>query len=162
MARIREDQPLVASVFDRLIMGDHHQATEPPKSRVQVLRELKQSVRRDLEKMLNTRWRCKSWPPNLDEMELSLVNYGIPDFAGANMGTAATREELRRVIERMIKVFEPRFVSVKVSLPDNTDRIDRVLHFRIDALLHAQPEPEPVTFDSQVDLTSADIKVSSE
>ncbi len=45
--------------------------------------QLRQSVRRDVEKLLNTRWRCLHWPPDLTELDDSLVNYGIPDFSGA-------------------------------------------------------------------------------
>ena len=92
MSKAREDQLLVPSVLDRLLDDHPEQRQELPKARHQVLRELKQSVRRDLENLLNTRWRCVSWPPNLDELELSLVNYGIPDFTGVNMGSPAERD----------------------------------------------------------------------
>ena len=78
MAKIEADQPLVPSVLDRLIDDEPTATREPPKSRGQVLRDLKQSVRRDLENLLNTRQRCKSWPENLSELEVSLVNYGFP------------------------------------------------------------------------------------
>lgn len=159
MARIRKDQPLVPSVYDRLIDEDVTLQHDTPKSRSQVLRELKQSVRRDLESLLNTRWRCADWPPDFDQLDLSLVNYGIPDFTGSNMATAANRDHLRRVVERALKTFEPRFKSVQVELLENREREDRVLRFRIDALLYAEPAPEPVTFDSQLEPTSATFEV---
>ena len=160
MAKIRDDQPLVPSVLDRLLDDDPQNTHETPKSRHQVLRELKQSVRRDLENLLNTRWRCVAWPPNLDEMELSLVNYGIPDFTGVNMAAPSERERLRVMVERIVRKFEPRFKSVSVKLLDNSDRGDRTLRFRIDALLHAEPAPEPVVFDSQLEPTSHDFTVA--
>ena len=62
MAKIRDDQPLVPSVLDRLLDDEPQNTHETPKSRNQVLRDLKQSVRRDLENLLNTRWRCIAWP----------------------------------------------------------------------------------------------------
>ena len=52
MAEIRADQPLVPSVLDRLLDYEPDVKREPPKSRHQVLRELKQSVRRDLEALM--------------------------------------------------------------------------------------------------------------
>ena len=159
MARIQNDQPLLPSVLDRLLDDDPTNNQEAPKARHQVLRELKQSVRRDLENLLNTRWRCMVWPPNLDEVDLSLINYGIPDFTGANMGAPSERERLRQIVERIVKKFEPRFKSIKVKLLDNSDKADRTLRFRIDALLHAEPAPEPVTFDSQLDSTTNDFAV---
>jgi type VI secretion system protein ImpF len=151
MAKISEQQPLVTSVLDRLIDLEPDNPREAPPSRHQVVRELKRSVRRDLEQLLNTRWRCASWPPDLEELDLSLVNYGIPDFTGTSMATPASREQLRRLVEQVIRKFEPRFKSVRVKLLENTDPADRALRLRIDALLYAEPAPEPVVFDSQLE-----------
>lgn len=162
MSKVREDQLLVPSVLDRLLDDNPDQQQELPKARHQVLRELKQSVRRDLENLLNTRWRCVSWPPNLDELELSLVNYGIPDFTGVNMGAPAERERLRRLVEQIVRKFEPRFKTVKVQMLANRDEADRTLRFRIDAMLHAEPAPEPVIFDSQLEPLTNDFSVVSE
>ena len=145
-----------------LLRSEPDKRTEAVKSRHQILRELKQSVRRDLENLLNTRWRCVSWPPNLDELELSLVNYGIPDFTGANMGALSERERLRRILEQIVRKFEPRFKTVKVTLLDNSDEADRTLRFRIDALLYAEPAPEPVVFDSQLEPTTNDFTVTGQ
>lgn len=161
MAKIREDQPLVPSILDRLLDDDPQNRRDVPKTRNQVLREMKQSVRRDLEQLLNTRWRCRSWPPDLEQLEVSLVNYGIPDFTGANMSQAAEREQLRAVIERVVRKFEPRFKSVTVRMMENADEFDRTLRFRIDAMLYAEPAPEPVVFDSQLEPASADFKVKT-
>jgi len=151
MAGIKQDQPLVPSLLDRLLDDEPENKREAPKSRNQVIRELKLSVRRDLENLLNTRYRCEVWPPELDELELSLINYGIPDFTGANLGLTKTREEFRRVIETIVKKFEPRFKTVKVIGLDNTEPLDRTMRFRIDAMLHADPAPEPVVFDSALE-----------
>jgi type VI secretion system protein ImpF len=160
MARVREDQPLVPSVLDRLIDDEPDRQSEAPQSRAQVLRDLKKNVGRDLENLLNTRWRCVNWPPDLDQLELSLVNYGIPDFTGANMSQLSERERLRTIIERVIEKFEPRFKTVRVTMTDPEDETDRVLRFRIDAMLYAEPAPEPVVFDSKLEPTSASFQVS--
>ena len=154
MSRASNDTRVIPSVLDRLIGGG-----EPAGGYHQVLRDLKQSVRRDLENLLNTRWRCKSFPPEFDELETSLMNYGIPDLTNANLGVAQNREEFRRIIERAIRRFEPRFKSVNVHLVASTDRFDRTMRFRIEAMLHAEPAPEPVTFDSAVEPTTFTFKV---
>jgi type VI secretion system protein ImpF len=162
MTRIPQRQSLVPSVLDRLLDEEPDRRQDDPKSHHQVLRELKLSVRRDLENLLNTRWRPASWPPKLDELDLSLVNYGIPDFTGASMSGPDEREELRRVIERIIRNFEPRFKTVTVTLLENTASLDRTLHFRIDALLFAEPAPEPVVFDSQLEPVTGNVEVKTE
>jgi type VI secretion system protein ImpF len=159
MSRIKSDQPLMPSLLDRLLDDEPGNSHEVPKARHQVLRELKQSVRRDLENLLNTRWRCTAWPPNMDEIELSLINYGIPDFTGINMAAPSERERLRQIIERIVRKFEPRFKSIKVKLLENADKADRTLRFRIDAMLHAEPAPEPVSFDSQLEPLTNDFAV---
>lgn len=159
MARVRPDQPLLPSVLDRLLDDAPDASREPPKARTQVLRELKQSVRRDLENLLNTRWRCVSWPSGLRELEQSLLNYGLPDFTGAALGVARRREEFRRVIEKAIRTYEPRFKNVMVRLLDNADPADRTLRFRIEALLEAEPAPEPVLFDSALEPATGNFAV---
>ena len=161
MGRISSDKALIPSVLDRLIDQDPGATKEAPKGQVQVLREMKQSLRRDLENLMNTRWRCLSWPPNMEELELSLVNYGLPDFSGANLGIAENREQFRRVIERVIAKFEPRLKNVKVQVL-NDGSADRVLKFKIDALLQADPAPEPVAFESALEPCSGAFKVKGE
>lgn len=159
MSRIDHDQPLVPSVLDRLLDDDPGNSREPPKRRHQVLRELKQSVRRDLENLLNTRWRCISWPPDMDQLDLSLVNYGIPDFTGIRFASANARDDLRKIIETVVRRQEPRFKRITVALVADRDALDRTLRFRIDALLHAEPAPEPVVFDTTLETTTGDFEV---
>lgn len=160
MPRIPEDQQLVPSVLDRLLDDEPENSREPSKSRHQVLRELKQSVSRDLENLLNSRCCCTHWPPDLGDLEESLVSYGIPDFSGANFGSTESREQLREIVEDVIRKFEPRFKSVNVKLLGNTDRTDRRLRLRIDALMYAEPAPEPVVFDSQLEPVSGSFAVA--
>lgn len=159
MAKIQADQPLVPSVLDRLLDDEPDVTRETPKTRNQVLRDLKQSLRRDLENLLNTRWRPTTWPENLEELELSLANYGLPDVTGAGLGSARTRREFPRVVEMVIRHFEPRFSSVRVEMLDNAEPLDRTLRFRIDALLQAEPAPEPVVFDSAFQPVTGNVEV---
>lgn len=159
MTRVRPDQPLIASVLDRLLDDDPTATRELPKSRHQVLRDLKQSVRRDLENLLNTRWRPMPWPPELAELETSLVNYGIPDITGEGLGSARGREEFRRAVEMVIRRCEPRFKTVRVEMLQNAEPLDRTLRFRIDALLYAEPAPEPVVFDSAFEPATGNVEV---
>jgi len=162
MPPIDRDQQLTPSLLDRLLDDEPGNQREAVKQRHQVLREMKLSVRRDLENLLNTRWRCVAWPPNLDELETSLVNYGIPDFTGIRFASANTQDELRSILEAVIRRFEPRFSQVRVKLITNADSLDRTLRFRIDAMLHAEPVVEPVVFDTTLKTSTGDFEVSGE
>jgi type VI secretion system protein ImpF len=159
MAKIRGDQPLIPSLLDRLLDFDPEITKEAPPSRHQVLRDMKNSVRRDLENLLNTRRCCVSPDPGLKDLKLSLLNYGLPDFLGLNMGSGKDREEFCRQLQMTIKQFEPRFKTVKVSLLTNAEPLDRTLRFRIDALMYADPAPEAVVFDSSLEPSTGIVQV---
>jgi type VI secretion system protein ImpF len=159
MAKVRRSDPLLPSLLDRLLDDDPGSQQEAPQHRAQVLRELKHSVRRDLENLLNTRWRCVGWPADMAELDLSLVNYGIPDFTGAALATVGNREELVRTIQEAIRRFEPRLRRVKVELLDKDDPEQRTMRFRIDAILMADPDPEQVVFDSLLEPSSGTFRV---
>lgn len=159
MGRPLDDEPLKPSILDRLV-GNLGTNTAGGYSSGQSMAQLRLSVKRDLEDLLNTRWRCSAWPPNQDELENSLVNYGIPDFTGASMSNPADREQFRQIIERAIRNNEPRFVSVKVVLLDNSNPLDRTIRFRIDAELHAVPEPEPIIFDTSMDSSNHRFRIT--
>jgi type VI secretion system protein ImpF len=150
MARVRPNQSLVPSVLDRLLVDDPTVTRETPASGQQILLDVKMAVCRDLENLLNTRWRCLNVRGDLEELKKqSLVNYGIPDITGASLGTVEEREDFCRLLERTIRQYEPRFQSVKLT-PVNPQPDDRVFRFRIDALLIAEPAPEPIVFDSEL------------
>src|SRR5262249_24036685 len=151
MPPIRSDQPLVPSVLDRLLDDNPEVSSEPAKNRAQLLPDMKLPARRDLENLLNARRRNLVPPPGLSELADSLLSYGIPDFSGTGPATAKDREAFCRVIEGIIRENEPRLVRVAVELAANPEAADRTLRFRIDALLRADPAPEPVIFDSTLE-----------
>jgi type VI secretion system protein ImpF len=159
MAKIRPHQPLVPSLLDRLLDDEPDVQREPARSRNQILRDLKHSVRRDLENLLNTRQRCLPLPPHLTELKQSLVNYGTPDITESGMSAVKERQEFARLLQAIIMQYEPRFKSAKVVLLDNAEPLDRTLRFRIDALLLAEPAPEPVVFDSTLEPGTGDFEV---
>lgn len=159
MAKIRTDQPLIPSVLDRLLDFEPDASREAPRSRNQVLRELKLSVRRDLEDLLNTKTRCVPWPPHLEELKQSLVNYGIPDITSTGMSSNKDREEFCRILQMVIRQHETRLKGVKVTLLENDEPLDRTLRFRINALLQAEPAPEPIVFDSAVRPATGGVEV---
>ncbi|MEM9587990.1 MAG: type VI secretion system baseplate subunit TssE [Planctomycetota bacterium] len=159
MSRVPHDRPLIASLLDRLIDEEPTKRTESPMSRTQLLTQMKQSVARDLQNLLNTRCRATGWPQSLDQLDQSLVAYGIPDCVGINTGSRNQQEQLRQMILRNVQTFEPRLTGVRVSLSETNDEADRALRFRIDALLKVDPAPEPVAYDSRLDATSGDFEV---
>lgn len=152
-------QQIRPSVLDRLIDDEPEKRIDEEKDRYQLIRELRESVRRDLEMLLNTRYRIISPEAHQKELEKSLVNYGLPDLATVNLVDEDTRKDFCRTIENTIRRFEPRFKTVQVSTLDNISETDRAVRFRIDAVLHADPAPEIIIFDSVLEPVSRAVDI---
>ncbi len=84
----------------------------------------------------------------------------MPDYSAGAMNEQGARETLRREIERCIKQFEPRLVHVAVTLVPRKDDLDATLQLKIEALLHADPAPEPISFDTIVNSATAEVEVT--
>ncbi|WP_096086441.1 type VI secretion system baseplate subunit TssE [Agaribacterium haliotis] len=150
---------LRASLFDRLRDDEPHLEFEAAQTQHQQLKELRASVRRDLEKLLNTRFRVCSADEKYPNLQESLLNFGLPDLATINIIDIDKKRAFTAQLERILRQFEPRFKSVKVSHLDNRESTDRTLRFRIDATLYADPVPEVVVFDSILEPASRSVNV---
>ena len=159
MAKVEKDQPLVPSILDRLIDHNPEESVEPVKARTQLIGDLRQSIRRDLENLLNTRWWARGWPADLKELEPSVVRYGIPDVAGADLASERGRREYLKQVEQTIRMYEPRFKSVRVRFHDEGQQLDRTMKFRIDAVMYAFPAPEPIIFDTSLEPSTGEFSV---
>jgi len=159
MAKIDKNKKLRPSVLDRLLDNDPNKLDNPEKDQHQQLKELRNSVRRDLINLLNTRIRIIKPEEEYEELNLSLLNYGLPDLATINISNTMKRNSFTEDLEALLIEFEPRFKSVSVNYLENMDSLDRTLRFRIDATLYADPSPEVVIFDSVLDPVSRSIKV---
>lgn len=158
MARTDHETRVTPSVLDRLLDFEPKSSTESPKSRSRSLAELKQSVRRDLEWLLNTRQYLGEIAENLEEVNKSVAVYGLPDFTGISAKSNTELKRLTRSLENALKIFEPRFLDVKVML-EPISNIERLLKFRIEAQLNIEPSPEPIAFDTVLQLGSGDFQV---
>jgi len=105
--------------------------------------ELKESVRRDLEWLLNTR---TSFPGFLlDDKDLTVIDYGIPDFGSYSPANPDHQKLLAKRITRSISVFEPRLRKVRVTV-ESEMADEKTLRINIDAVLVVESFREPVSF----------------
>ncbi|GAA5443487.1 hypothetical protein Misp06_01664 [Microbulbifer sp. NBRC 101763] len=152
-----KEKRLLAPVLDRLLDSssrmDIHQSH-------QVLRQLREGVRRDLEYLFNTRYRCISAPDGLDNLEHSNINYGLPDLSTVNLSSLGSRKQFCRDIEKTILNFEPRIRSVKVTTQEKVDVEDPSIRFRVEAVLHVNPAAEVIVFDSALNPVTQLVDVS--
>lgn len=159
MASIDKKKKLRPSILDRLIDNDPDNTVEKDSDQHQKLKELRNSVRRDLENLLNTRFRMVEPADEYTELKKSLLNYGLPDLATINISDKIKQKEFINHLESILIDFEPRFKTVKVNYMENADSLDRSLRFRIDATLYADPSPEVVVFDSILEPVTRTVNV---
>jgi type VI secretion system protein ImpF len=161
MSRFDNHIRITPSVLDRLIDYEPELSREPLASRSKSLRQLKESVKRDLEQLLNTRQSEEWLPPDLKELNSSVAAYGLPDFTSFTIKSPSEQGRLRQAVETALTIFEPRLEDINVTILQMGD-LQRSLHFRIGARLRVEPAPEPVTFDAMLQLGSGECVVRGE
>lgn len=167
-ARLMEDSRKTSHVallnrllLDEIFVDELHKMRKPAPSSANI-RELKRSVSRDIEALLNTRRELlEGAPPEYKEVNNSLLMLGLPDFTSYSLLNPEHRKTIRRSVEEALVKFEPRLKSVRVTL-EPPSKFDAALHFRIDALLSLDPAPEPVTFDAALQLGTSSYTVRGE
>ena len=149
---------ITPSILDRLVDLEPDSLQESRSSFGSSIRELKHAVRRDLEWLLNTRRGPINIDPNLEEVPRSIAVYGLPDFMGAAASTVAQQQNLAAQVRETIKIFAPQLIDVKVSYSP-PDKIERSIAFRIEAKIDVEPVPEPIVFDTVLQLGSGEFGV---
>ncbi len=144
------------SLFDKLF-------DDPPLAAVRrklSLDELKDSVARDLEALLNTRVVFdEALAQDYPLAQASVASFGLADFAGLSLASVHDRQRICTGIERAVALHEPRLRDVWVELELQRQAIN-ALHFSIRAVLVVNPAQEPVAFDALLQPTSLQYSVS--
>ena len=155
----RAPQRAKLPLLDRLLDADPDEPEAPPPSAAHALERLRAAVRRDLEALLNARRRRQPLPRELTELLTTPVNYGIPDATSGAYAVEARREALAREVELTIRRFEPRLSDVRVSLVSTPDDLGRALRLKLEAVLRADPVPEPISFETLMEPVTRDVTV---
>ena len=120
-----------ALLFERLVDLEPGRPEAQP-FRVLTKDELRESVRRELGQLLNT--RCPVPLHRLAEEERTVINYGIPDFTSLSPQSAHDRKLICDLISRTITAYEPRLRNVRVCA-DCYEEDERRLQITIEAEL---------------------------
>jgi type VI secretion system protein ImpF len=150
-------QGLTPSLLDRLVDPESEGTAGRYGYSVE---QMVRAVQRDLEDLLNTRQVPHDVPRELREARRSVLFYGLPDVSAMKAATYQQREDVGRVIETMVSLFEPRLQKVRATMLDQDDGVETRVRFRIDARLRVDPAPE-VAFDTILELTTGHYSVKS-
>jgi type VI secretion system protein ImpF len=150
----------VPSVLDRLLDDQPKETGESQSTLYFDLRRFKQAVARDLEALLNS--RCIDLEEDIERYphaRSSVINFGIIDLSSLSLLNPDDRALLRDKIRITIERHEPRLAKIKVSLDAPKD-MERMLRFRVDAVLKVHPNKPPVSFDAMLQLSSNAYQIS--
>ncbi len=150
--------------LNRMLLEDaypRHLKTRRVRQTPYTLQELKRSVSRDIEALLNSRRELLAeLPSEFQEVNKSVLTYGLPDFTSLSLNSQKDRKSIRREIETTLGLFEPRLRAIKVTV-EGPNKFEHALHFRIDAMLLVEPNPEAVTFDAMLQLSTSTYSVNT-
>ncbi len=121
------------------------------------------AVIRDIEWLLNTRRVPEDIPEQYREIQESVYNYGLPDFSQMNLNPEKNelhQDRLASLIKESIARFEPRILDVRVSVRERPGP-GGILQFQIFGRLRLKPVPQPVSFDTTLDVTRGDYRVEA-
>lgn len=158
MAKRDNTGPVTLSVLERLIDRDPDTRSEIPLSRAQSLRELRQALKRDLEWLLNTRKTIDPAPDTARETVRSVYHFGFADISSKSVLSTRDHSDLMRDMEAAIAIFEPRLKRARVRM-EVVEGAYRSLKFVIEGLLCMDPAPEPVRFDTVLELGKGEYEV---
>jgi type VI secretion system protein ImpF len=141
-------------LLDRLLDDEPKTPVDRSNTTNYDLARYKQSVARDLEALLNS--RCPDIDGAIESSSYartSMLNFGIIDLSSLSLLNPDDRALLRDKIRVAIERHEPRLSKVRVSL-DAPQGMERLLRFRVDAVLKVHPGRPPVSFDAMLQLSS--------
>jgi type VI secretion system protein ImpF len=143
----RQGAPVL--LFDRLTDAAPRILREPEPLRVYDVQALRDSVAREVERLLNTR-RPVAFGTE-PAAEGTVLTYGIGDHAMESAGSDRGRQMISNDMRRAIERYEPRLRKVRIEIL-NLDKNSATLTVRIDGELRAGSVQEQVYFPVSVRL----------
>ena len=153
MARTKSEVLITQSLIDRLIEREQW-----PETRAASISMYRESLKRDVEWLLNTR------QPVIPELEsypntaASVLNFGLPDLHSFDGIAGKEQNALTVALEKCIRTFEPRISQPRVFLA-RTDLLSRSLRFHIEGQIVYENMDEEIKFDTVLELISGEYEV---
>lgn len=164
MAELSSQDRLQPVLLDRLTDHEPERQTEPVERRALSLVQLRESVLRDLNWLLNsTRLLDRVLAARYPAVAKSVVDYGIPAFSGFT-ASGLSVNDMEAALRRAILNYEPRLLpadlQVRANMEGRAADSHNVVSFEIECRLWAQPAPVFLMLKSDMDLESGQTHVS--
>jgi type VI secretion system protein ImpF len=151
-----------ALLFERLVDTEPRSREEEAQPfRVLDVRALKESVRHELARLLNTRRHVRPGDDRNEDEKMTVLDYGIPDFSPLSATSGDDQLRLAASVAATITAFEPRLEAVRVHV-ERLRLEDRALLLRVEARLAVGTVAEPVSFPILVHGKSGETEVDED
>lgn len=162
MADLLHSERLQPSLLDRLTDDAPENQKESREQRVMSMRQLRQSVLRDLSWLLNTAaLETMTDLSNYPFVAKSVLNFGSPVFSGVSV-TGIDPKQIQKKVKQAIASFEPRILPDSLSVElvkDDEQMSNKALSFTIEGDLWAQPLPIHLFIRSDLDLETGEMSI---
>ena len=130
-----------APLFDRLAQVEDSKREVPHWLDT---KQLERSVFKELITIVQTRSRL-TFPEFLTKKNLTVLDYGLPDFYGKSVQNSDNRNEINQILTKAFLFFEPRLKNINIEhLVDSQNKAE--LKFQISGDLQTDQSTEPVSF----------------
>ena len=153
MARIKSEILVTQSLVDRLSDTDQW-----PETRAASINMYRDSIKRDMEWLLNTRRPVMPLLEDYPLLAASVFNFGFPDLQSFDGSAGRERANLNVYLERCIRAYEPRISHPRVFLT-RTDPLSRSMRFHIEGQINYEDMDEEIKFDTVLELISGEYEV---
>jgi type VI secretion system protein ImpF len=153
LARGKSEVLITQSLVDRLTQTDLW-----PETRAASISMYRDSMKRDLEWLLNTRKPVMPELENFPVTAASVLNYGLPDLHSFDGSAGKEHNALTVALEKCIRIYEPRISQPRVYLT-RTDLLSRSLRFHIEGRMVFENMEEEIKFDTVLEMISGEYAV---
>ena len=153
MARTKSEILVTQSLIDRLTDRDQW-----PETRAASISMYRDSLKRDVEWLLNTRQPVMPELESYPATATSVFNFGLPDIRSFDGSAGKEQNALTASLEKCIRAFEPRIGQPRVYL-SRADHLSRSLKFHIEGQILYENMDEEIRFDTVLDSISGEYEV---
>jgi len=153
LATRKSEVLITQSLVDRLTQSDTW-----PETRAASITMYRESMKRDLEWLLNTRKPVIPALEGYPATAASVLSYGLPDLHSFDGSAGREQNALTSALEKCLRTYEPRISQPRVFLT-RTDVLSRSLRFHIEGQITYENMDEEVKFDTVLEMISGEYEV---
>ncbi len=111
---------------------------------------IEQSIKHDIEKLLNTRSMFSNLSNKLEAVDASCIGYGMVDFLELSNNAKIKQEDVCSIVQKIIEKHEKRLKNILVSLADD-QHYNNLIAITITAEIDCNNNKQQLVFESFIE-----------